>query len=505
MGSSTAGAAPASRTPERRIDQPVTTDPRISFLAQLRSGARPTCVEAWARSAGLSVQWEPGDSWLELSGPAASVGRSLDVVVRVDRAQGHASWAAEGRPRIPAGTCGQIVGFGVLHSFVHLSLGAHSGVGPGLSPSQLLAAYDASPLVADGLRGQGQTVVLFEVDAYRSSDLRAFGDAIGAPFKLEAPLGNAGSVEGESDLDLETVHEIVPDATLVDLNLSAPRFSNMSTAAAFDAAFELARRDWPGSVWSLSIGVCEADRSAFNATDLDILNSAVLKAEATGTTAFAASGDDGGLDCAPPNAAGSVPQSSWQGVSVPAALPAVTGVGGTTLLTTSSGAWRQELAWLDPLLSQGSGGGLSSVFPRPSWQSAPGTATAAAAGTPATAESGGGREVPDVSADADPATGTAIISGGRAAEAGGTSLATPIWAGFAVLLDQYLATVHRPELGFFNPTLYELARTPQPDAPFHDVTVGGNDFYAATPGYDLVTGLGSPDVDNLARDLSAAP
>jgi kumamolisin len=425
------------------------------------------------------VDWQSGDSWLEISGPAASVERSLGIVIRVEHGVGgRAGWSAEGTPKIPAATCGEITGFGVLHSFVHVSLGATVASGSGLTADQ--------------------------VDAYRPSDLRAFASANGAPFKLLAPFGNSGPVEGESNLDLETVHEIVPAATLVDVNLNASRFSNMSTAATFASAFDLARRDWPGSVWSLSIGVCEHDRSAFNPTDLAVLNSAVEQAEATGTTVFASSGDDGGLDCTPPNGAGSVPKNSWQGVSVPASLPSVTGVGGTTLLTSSDGTWRQETAWVDPLLSQGSGGGLSDVFSRPSWQNAPGTAAAAAAGTAASDQSLDAREVPDVSADADPATGNAIVVGGRSAQGGGTSLATPIWAGLTVLIDQYLATTHHHELGFLNPSLYALARTVQPYPPFHDVTIGGNDFYAATPGYDLVTGLGSPDIFNLARDLSRA-
>lgn len=70
-------------------------------------------------------------------------------------------------------------------------------------------------------------------------------------------------------------------------------------------------------------------------------------------------------------------------------------------------------------------------------------------------------------------------------------------------MDQDLRAHHDPPVGFFNPILFHLASSSVPYPPFHDVTLGGNDFYAATPGYDMTTGLGSPDVYNLARDLIA--
>jgi kumamolisin len=142
------------------------------------------------------------------------------------------------------------------------------------------------------------------------------------------------------------------------------------------------------------------------------------------------------------------------------------------------------------------------VFARPSWQTGLGTTTATPAGSTGQPVPPNVREVPDVSADGDPLTGNTIIEGGKAMRGGGTSLAAPIWAAFCVLIDQYLVSLHRHELGFLNPTLYALAQNTQRYPPFNDVTIGGNDFFAATPGYDMVTGLGSPDVYNLARDLS---
>jgi kumamolisin len=82
-------------------------------------------------------------------------------------------------------------------------------------------------------------------------------------------------------------------------------------------------------------------------------------------------------------------------------------------------------------------------------------------------------------------------------------LSAPIWAGFTALIDQYLTSHGGHPVGFFNPLLYSLADGSPSYPAFHDIAVGGNDFYPAGPGYDMATGLGSPDVWNLARDLTA--
>ena len=97
----------------------------------------------------------------------------------------------------------------------------------------------------------------------------------------------------------------------------------------------------------------------------------------------------------------------------------------------------------------------------------------------------------------------AIYSDGRWSSGGGTSQAAPIWAGMTAVINQYLKRQGVKPVGFMNPALYALANNPQPFPPFHDILVGSNLVYRATPGYDLATGLGSPDAWNLARDLEA--
>jgi kumamolisin len=113
------------------------------------------------------------------------------------------------------------------------------------------------------------------------------------------------------------------------------------------------------------------------------------------------------------------------------------------------------------------------------------------------------RQVPDVAAIADPETSVAVNINGEFTEEGGTSQATPVWAGMTALINQYLLSKGLRVAGFMNPALYSLAAAKQPYPPFHDVTLGTNLAYPAGPGYDLATGLGTPIAWNLARDLES--
>jgi kumamolisin len=164
-------------------------------------------------------------------------------------------------------------------------------------------------------------------------------------------------------------------------------------------------------------------------------------------------------------------------------------VGGTTLSTDMAGRWLEERAWIDVPMSQGSSGGVSRLFARPDYQRAV-----------VVARDTDHRLVPDVSAVADPFTGVQIVFDQARRIGGGTSQSAPIWAGLTALMNQYVIAHGAPPLGDINPLLYRVAlgaRLPG----FRDITSGGNAVDNPTPGYDLVTGLGSPNVDNLARDL----
>ena len=371
----------------------------------------------------------------------------------------------------------------------------------GLGPGGFADAYDIRPLWGRGDLGQGQTIVFFEVDGYSPADLAAYASHFGLP-PFADPLPHIGSLnlkpEGESTMDIEAAHGIAPAANLVYVNLTDFGGSKASAATQFRQAFSLVARDYPDAIWSISLGQCEDIFTSAAATAVD---NAVRAAEQAGTSVFVASGDDGGLECLGVNQ--SDPRIPARGIAFPGDLPHATSVGGTTLQLSTVGRYLGEATWTEPLLSQGSTGGPSSLFPAPSWQQAPGISRSRPSGAVCGQPTGSYcREVPDVSADAASETGAAIRFSGKWVTEGGTSLAAPVWAAIMSLIDEYLGSKGDKPAGFVNPLLYRLARGSPRYPPFHDITVGTNDFYQAGPGYDMVTGLGSPDAWNVARDLA---
>lgn len=171
----------------------------------------------------------------------------------------------------------------------------------------------------------------------------------------------------------------------------------------------------------------------------------------------------------------------------------MTDVGGTTLSTTADGRWLGEQTWFDVPLSLGTGGGVSALFDRPEWQRA-------VSSPDATGAADGRRLTPDVAAVADPFTGVRIVFNQKNLVGGGTSQSAPIWAGLTAVMNQYLIDNGGRLIGDLNPQLYRIAQGAQFPA-FRDVTLGGNAVADAGPGYDMATGLGTPDVENLVKNL----
>jgi subtilase family serine protease len=216
------------------------------------------------------------------------------------------------------------------------------------------------------------------------------------------------------------------------------------------------------------------------------MNGALEQARDHHVTVLASSGDTGAIsDDGPPREA-----------SLPASNPLVLAVGGTILDAVSpGGAYRGEMAWNGG--TDASGGGYSSLFPRPAYQDD-------------VARAGAARGVPDVAANADSATAMAIAySDGSFRAAAGTSASTPLWAGVIALADQEAGQ----HLGFVNPAMYAIARGTAYHQAFHDVVTGDNSVlwptgvitgYNAGPGWDPVTGLGSPDAQYLVPLLAHA-
>ena len=251
--------------------------------------------------------------------------------------------------------------------------------------------------------------------------------------------------------------------------------------------FDDAARRYPGSVWSLSIGWgCEA---LVTAADVAPVRSALANAHRRGITVFDASGDNGGLECKGGEDWSAAPGPDDVGVDSVASLPEITSVGGTTLSTDMQGRWLDESAWVDVPLSQGTSGGVSRLFARPAYQH-----------ELSLERDTEHRLVPDVSAVADPFTGVKLIYQQSTMVGGGTSQSAPIWAAFTVLMNQYVIDRGGRPLGDINTLLYRVAEGAHLPG-FRDITLGGNAVDVPADGYDLVTGLGSPNVANLASDL----
>jgi pseudomonalisin len=232
---------------------------------------------------------------------------------------------------------------------------------------------------------------------------------------------------------------------------------------------------------SASFGECEAFPYVDGAMTLD--DEIFLEAASQGQTVFASAGDTGGA-CAvgPTNGVPGGPPL----VNYPASSPYVVAAGGTTLLTNSNDTYDMELAWY------AGGGGISQFEGAPYWQTA--------AAVPSSANNS--RGVPDVAMDADPYSGANVYVNGSVLQVGGTSLSSPLALGvWARML-----TVN-PRLGFASPRLYALYNgTTTPGSyykpGFHDITLGENVPYPATPGWDYDTGLGSFDVLQLSNSLA---
>jgi subtilase family serine protease len=366
-----------------------------------------------------------------------------------------------------------------------------TGPTSGYTPQDLTGAYDIAPLQDAGFLGDKQTIALFELDGYQQSDVTQYFHYynLGNPsinnVLVDGYNGSAGMNAAEVELDIEITAALAPHANQIV-------YEGPNTTQGMNEVYNKIVTDNKAQVVSISWGLCE---NSSGPSELQTLDNIFKQGAAQGISFFAAAGDSGAYDCQDTNLA----------VDSPASDPYVTGVGGTTLQITN-GAYGSEAVWSNPNSithgpkGAGGGGGLSNTYKMASWQSGAGVQNQ---------YSNGYREVPDVVADADPTTGYAIYCTVTNAgcpptgwlDVGGTSAATPLWAASALLINQYLQAQNKSRIGFANPLLYKLFDTQEQYAAFHDITSGNNLYYPATNNYDLASGMGSPDVYNLARDL----
>ena len=388
------------------------------------------------------------------------------------------------------------------------------------TPQQLQVAYGIKPLLDRGIDGQGETIVLPELAESRvhpprvtdmRQDMAAFDSLYHLPaarMRVDSTLAGARSpwlAFGEEVLDVEMVHALAPDATLVILLLPTNSLDN--TANTVSAAVDALRLgSTEGGVMSISAASQIGGEHCVTRTQADSVNAALQTAASRHVTVVAASGDIGAVaePCDVYAAlAGTGPFTPVKEVNLLASDPLVLGAGGTSLTAShTTGAWQAETAFglADGIAGspfQASGGGFSRLFSRPGYQDGvPGIAT---------------RGVPDVSADASGHVDLGmVLRNGRWSmirNGGGTSASAPIWAALIALADQYAGR----HLGFVNPAVYQIARGPSYHQAFHDITTGTNTVefspktiagYRAAPGWDPVTGWGSPDAQVLVPLLA---
>ncbi|MFD7903255.1 protease pro-enzyme activation domain-containing protein [Kitasatospora sp. NPDC059722] len=348
---------------------------------------------------------------------------------------------------------------------------AASATPNGVGPAQYDGAYNLDKTGADGT---GVTVALWEFDGYTSSDLTTYDSQYGlsGPAVSTVSVDGAnydsapGQGQGEVELDSEIVRGAAPKAT--QLVYEAPN----SDQGEIDMANKIVA-DNKASVISISWGSCEPDTTAASMTAVD---NAFKQAAAQGISIFSASGDDGSRDCTR-----STSGSTVKAVDFPASSPHQTGVGGTNL-KVSGNAYSSESAWST------AGGGVSTVFSKPTWQTGTGV-------------NGTMRTVPDVASNADPASGFAIYTAGAWQVYGGTSAAAPLWSGYAAQFNQKAKAAGQSALGEASPRLYAVANSSSYGSTFHDVKTGSNQDFPAKTGYDQVTGWGSPVADALTTAL----
>ena len=464
--------------------------------------AEVAAVRDWAVNAGLAVTAVSPDNLLvTVRGTTRTAERALGVGINDYSYRGRDFRANDRDATVPAGLAiSAISGLSTLHRFHTMLARSAATRSGGYYPNDFRAAYNTNA-VGDG---SGQTVGFTLWGApLAQSDLSAFASNTGTTAVSVAGTGadgiafipvNGGSGDTnelvETALDVESAHGLAPGVHMKywlsdcapasgGCNPSDTGLEQAISAAANDPSLHIVSNSWGG-------GEATSAGDPFVSTT----SASFQHAASVGTTFYFSSGDSGEYS----GSSGTTPAPSY-----PADSPYVVSVGGTNLQTGSGYSYGSESAWSctsytactnQTFGTGGSGGGCSTVFARPSWQTGVGKATCS------------GRAEPDISADADPASGAYVYVQGGGLEVGGTSLAAPLWSGMAAVTNRYLGANGQALMGFAAPRIYQLAANATTDArDFHDVTSGSNG-YPAGVGWDQVTGWGSPNLANLDADWS---
>jgi kumamolisin len=462
--------------------------------AQLRQlhGPDPAAlklIRAFAKEYGLTIPPGsplPGSCILKLSGTIAAMQQAFGTALVHKVGEAATYRVREGNITLPSGLSGSIKAvlgldnrpqaqphFRIAGQYGNATRSAQADTS--YTPLQIAQLYQF-PANASAA---GQTIGILELGGgYRTADLTAYFKSLG----LKSPKvtavsvdgaknspSTANSADGEVMLDIEVAAAVAPGAKMAVY--FAPN-TDQGFLDGLDAAIHDTTHK--PSVISISWGSAESNWTQQAMTALD---ASAQSAAALGISITVAAGDNGSTD-----------GGTGNNVDFPSSSPHVLACGGTKL-TGSGAAIATEVVWNELASNEGAtGGGVSNVFPLPSWQSS--------ANVPAPSNSAGGRGVPDVCGNADPATGYTVRIDGQTMVIGGTSAVAPLWAGLIAVANQQ----NGKTAGLLQPQIY-AAKT---KSGFRDITSGNNGSFSAAPGWDACTGLGSPIATTLIPRLTAS-
>ena len=496
-------------------------------------------VTAWLTGQGFKITGTARSAtFVSFSGTAAQVQKAFGTTIHTLSLDGESHYANLTDPTVPAAFANVVTGITGLHNFrltphvksrlvavdsVHGEFTSSVSGSHYIAPGDFYTIYDETPLMAAAINGTGLTVAVMGQTDISLTDVAAFRSASGLTANVPTVKlygtdpGTSKNDIDEAQLDVEWTGVSAPSATILYVNSTDVIDTSLTDAIDNNLA----------PIMTVSYGDCEAN---YGQAALNTFNLLFQQANAQGITIVGPGGDSGAADC------DYDVTSATQGLAVdfPASSPFVTGVGGTMFNEGSANyfsatnnsyggsaiSYIPEAAWNETATAgslAAGGGGASAFFAKPAWQVGTGVPTDSS------------RDVPDLSLDAaanhdgflfcsqGSCTNGFRNSGGFLNVVGGTSIATPSFAGVLALVEQRIGS----RIGNANPNIYALANSTYYANVFHDVSTGNNSVpcttgsvgclsggtigYNATAGYDLATGWGSIDTYNLVNDWSLVP
>jgi subtilase family serine protease len=477
-------------------------------------------VTNWLQQHGMTVdEVTPGRRAIVFSGTAEQVLAAFHTQIRNYKVNKESHHANASDPEIPETLASVVGGVVSLHDFrarpLHRPLNRPapaytSGSGHYISPSDFATIYNVAPLYQQAINGNGQSVAIAGRININLSDVRLFRSSFGLPANDPQIIVNGTNPgiydtneEVEAVLDVEWSGAVARNAAV---KFVVSGSTNSSDGVYLSAQYIVSHNIAP--VMSMSFGLCEA---SLGTSGNSFMNSLWQQAAAQGITVFISSGDSGAAGC---DSSSATTSTRGLGVNGICSTPYSVCVGGTQFNDTTNASlyWASsnsagtqasalsyipEKAWNEsgPSGLWASGGGVSTVYTKPSWQ--------VGTGVPADKK----RDVPDVSLTAAGHDGYLIFMNGTLGSVGGTSASSPAFAGLMALVVQNAGS----RQGNPNATFYALAakQTAGGTAIYHDTTTGNNTVpgvtgYSATTGYDLATGLGSVDATMLVTHWAEA-